>query len=390
MSISSNLSLPFLEAGQAQKHVTHNEALRLLDSVVQLAVVAVTASPPAEPEEGERHIVAPDATGAFDGHDLKIAAWQDGAWNFLVPRPGWRTWNADEEALLVWTGSAWSEISGGEGGEGDVIGPDGGVADGEVAVFDGATGKAIKKARGAIDYLGVGAPPDTTDTDTSNRLIVKASRVLFHARTEAETPGTGDIKLQISKEAEGDSASFFFSTNFSGRAEFGLVESDEFKLKVSEDGSAWLEAMTVDPATGAVEFPLGADLGTAKASAADFRANTADKVLVTEEVWSAAGLVALSDGATIAVDMATGFNFSVTLGGNRTLGAPSNTKVGQSGAIVVGASGSTRTLALNAAWKANAGLSFPVSIPTSDKAIIFYWVEDSTHIRITGLWTEAA
>jgi hypothetical protein len=216
----------------------------------------VSASPPSEPNDGERHIVDASASGAFTGHEDQVAAFQDGGWVFLTPRAGWRAWNVAEEELLVWTGAEWSGISAGGGsGEGDVEGPDGGVADSELALFDGTTGKVIKAGRGTISHLGVGAPPDATDTDTSNRLVVKASRAVFYAREDAETPGTGDIKIQVSKEAEGNSASFFFSTNFSGRAEFGLVEGDNFLLKVSPDGSAWLEALTVDPATGKVRLP---------------------------------------------------------------------------------------------------------------------------------------
>jgi hypothetical protein len=257
MPVTPNLSLPYLESGQAQKHVTLNESLRLLDALTQLAVVAVSASPPGEPEEGERHIVGASPTGAFSGHANTIAAYQDGGWIFLTPQPGWRAWNVAGEELLIWTGGEWTalESGGGGGGEGDVEGPDGGVADGEVALFDGTTGKAIKKGRGTVDYLGVGVAPDATTTDTSNRLVVRGSRMLFDAIPAAETPGSGDIKVQLSKEAEGNSASFFFSTSYSGRAEFGLVEGDSFALKVSPDGSAWTESLAVDRATGKVRLP---------------------------------------------------------------------------------------------------------------------------------------
>ena len=256
MPHTPNLSLPFIEAGQAQKHVTHNEALRLLDAVTQLAVLSVSAGPPAEPEEGERRIVGASPTGAFAGHESQIAAFQDGGWVFLAPQPGWRAWNVADEELLVWTGGEWDEISsGGGGGGGDVEGPEGGVAGGDVAVFDGTSGKAIRKDRGTISHLGVGAAADATDTDTSNRLVVRASRMNFYAIPDSETPGTGDIKIQVSKEAEGNSASFFFATSFSGRAEFGLVEGDDFMLKVSADGETWIESLVVDPATGRVRLP---------------------------------------------------------------------------------------------------------------------------------------
>jgi Protein of unknown function (DUF2793) len=80
-----NLNLPYIAAGQAQKHVTHNEAIRALDAVVQLSVLdRGLTSPPGSPVEGDRHIVAAGATGAWSTHDLEIAAWQDGAWAFYA------------------------------------------------------------------------------------------------------------------------------------------------------------------------------------------------------------------------------------------------------------------------------------------------------------------
>jgi len=65
MSESPNLNLPYLLAAQAQKHVTHNEALDRLDAIVQLSVLQSDLStPPALPEVGERYIVAAGAVGA--------------------------------------------------------------------------------------------------------------------------------------------------------------------------------------------------------------------------------------------------------------------------------------------------------------------------------------
>ena len=48
---------------------------------------------------------------------------------------------------------------------------------------------------------------------------------------------------------------------------------------------------------------------------------------------AAANITALSDGATITIDMATACHHSVTLGGNRTFAAPSNQVVGQSAGV---------------------------------------------------------
>lgn len=96
-------------------------------------------------------------------------------------------------------------------------------------------------------------------------------------------------------------------------------------------------------------------------------------------------IVALTDAATIALDMATFINGSVTLAGNRTLGAPTNTQAGRSGCIFItqDATGS-RTLAYNSVWQFNFGA--PPILSTAANAIdqLCYFVQDSTHILGTS------
>ena len=93
------MDLPFLEAAQAQKHVTHNEALRGLDAVVQLAVIDRDLStPPASPAEGDRYLVAAAGTGDWSGRDDDITIYQDGAWAFHSPQTGWLAWVSDEDS----------------------------------------------------------------------------------------------------------------------------------------------------------------------------------------------------------------------------------------------------------------------------------------------------
>ena len=216
-----NLGLPFLMAAQAQKHVTHNEALRALDALVHLAVIDRDATtPPGSPSDGNRYIVATGGAGAWEGHDLEIAAYQDGAWAFFAPRAGWRSWIGDEEVLVVWDGGAWSSVggSGGSGGDGD------------------------------FDTVGINATADST-----NRLAMAAPASLFnHA-------GNGH-QQKINKAAAGDTASQLYQTGFSGRAEVGLTGDDDFHFKVSPDGSAWNEAILIDKDTGEVSFPSGVDI----------------------------------------------------------------------------------------------------------------------------------
>ena len=121
-----------------------------------------------------------------------------------------------------------------------------------------------------------------------------------------------------------------------------------------------------------------------KATGAELRtATNDDKFLTPKSVADAAALVALTDAATIAVDLAGGTNFTVTLAGNRTLGAPSNAKPGMSGTILIkqDATGS-RTLAYNTAWKPFG--STPALSTSANAVDLLTWiVEDSSKVRFT-------
>lgn len=109
MSYTSNLSLPFLAAGQAQKHVTVNETLLRLDAIVQLAAISATISAePGAPEDGEIYLLPPGKTGTHWGAmaDGALAYWRDGAWEEIAPRAGWITHARDSAALLAFSDGA--------------------------------------------------------------------------------------------------------------------------------------------------------------------------------------------------------------------------------------------------------------------------------------------
>ncbi|SLN74530.1 DUF2793 domain-containing protein [Roseisalinus antarcticus] len=116
---TTKLLLPYILAAQAQKHVTHNEALRLLDGFVQMSVPDRDLTvPPAGASEGDRYIVAASATGEWADWDNDVAMFADGAW-FRLPRQiGWRAWVEDEDTLVVWNGSVWFDLAGVTGGDG--------------------------------------------------------------------------------------------------------------------------------------------------------------------------------------------------------------------------------------------------------------------------------
>ena len=92
-------------------------------------------------------------------------------------------------------------------------------------------------------------------------------------------------------------------------------------------------------------------------------------------------VVVLTDNATITPDFTTGNNFSVELGGNRTLANPSNLTAGQSGVIVVTQDGTgSRTLAFGSYWKFAGGTAPTLTTTASAVDVIAYYVESATRI----------
>ena len=192
MDETARLSLPFIMPGQALKHITHNDALNRLDALVQPVVEsAVLTEPPATPLSGEAWIIADAASGAWAGHANEIAAWQDGAWRYYDPATGWQVFDRARSALLIFSGLEWVPVA--------------------------ATGDGLAQ-------LGVNASPDGI-----NRLAVASEAVLFtHAGSSHQT--------KLNKAGSGDTASLLFQSNWSGRAEMGLMGDDHWRIKVSPDG----------------------------------------------------------------------------------------------------------------------------------------------------------
>ncbi len=211
------LSLPLILPAQAQKHVTHNEALVALDLIVQLSVLNRTlATAPALPAVGDRHIVAAGATGLWAGQAGRIALCAETGWQFTQPLPGWRAHVLSE---------------------------------GQTAVFDGLVWETPSEAPLTVPQLGVAATADAV-----NRLTVAApATLLSHA-------GAGH-QLKLNKAAAADTASLLFQTGFGGRAEMGTAGSDDFSVKVSATGSAWSTALAAAAATGEVTLPAPLHLG---------------------------------------------------------------------------------------------------------------------------------
>jgi hypothetical protein len=102
-------ALPFILPGQAQKELFHNEALVLVDAVLQAAVEeGPRAAPPSSPAAGQCWIVGAGATGAWSGRDGCLAVWSDGGWRFVAVPAGMSVWDKAASVPRQWDGAGWS------------------------------------------------------------------------------------------------------------------------------------------------------------------------------------------------------------------------------------------------------------------------------------------
>jgi hypothetical protein len=222
---SARLALPYLAAGQMQKHVTLNEALTRLDALVQATAVSRTvAVQPAAPADGDLHVLPAGAEGAawsaFGAGELARA--EAGVWTVVDAPEGALVFIADAGEFVVRRDGGWMRL-------GEVL-----------------------RELGPLDRLGVG-----TDADAGNPFAAKLNKALWTAR-EAASGGDGDLRLTLNKETASDVLSLLFQSGYGGRAELGLVGDDDLVLNVSSDGGAWRNAFSVDRATGRVTFSQGA------------------------------------------------------------------------------------------------------------------------------------
>lgn len=207
---TERLQLPFISSTQASPLISHNEALRRLDAIVQPVVETDgLSSPPSDAADGSCYIVGPDAVAQWQGAEGEIAAFLDGAWEFFTPGEGWQVYIRTEGVVRTFDGEAW------------ILPPL------------------------AADRLGINAAADAV-----NRLSVAASSTLLSHDGDSH-------RAVINKASTPDTASLIFQQAFSGRAEFGLLGDQSFRVKVSPDGNNWTDALSVNPTSGAVALPQG-------------------------------------------------------------------------------------------------------------------------------------
>jgi hypothetical protein len=214
MDITPNLTMPYILPSQAQKHVTHNDALRVIDTIVQLCILTRNlAIPPETANDGDRYLVADEAGGEWSSQDGKLAVMLDGAWYFHQPVAGWRLWVADENRLLIYNGSVWSDIF-----------------------------EHISQLQ-HMAMLGIGVAADAT-----NRFSVQSPAILLDRQTD-------HMRVKLNKETAADTVSLLYQSGYSSRVEAGLLGENNYTINVSADGINFTTAMQANHLDGSVILP---------------------------------------------------------------------------------------------------------------------------------------
>ena len=243
MTTTSHLGMTLVEQSQAQKEITVNQALTRVDAFLNNGAKSQsTSTPPGSPASGDLYIVGSSPTGAWTGQAGKLAYYDQG-WYFVVPNEGAVLWVNDEDVAYSYNGTSWI-----------------------------LTTQNLSK-------VGVNATADAT-----NRLSVASDAVLFNHN------GSG-VQVKLNKNATANTASFLYQTGFSGRAEFGTIGDDSFTLKVSSEGTIWLNALKVVVVTGRVAFKsIATDISAAGSNQAGATALT-KSINVVSTVSSGQGVL---------------------------------------------------------------------------------------------------
>ena len=176
MSDTPRFVMPLLDAAQAQKHVTVNEALSRADALASGRVERRDLSaPPASPADGDVFIIGAAAAGDWAGHDGALALHLNGGWEIVDPWEGASFWVAAERLRVTRDGGEWVEgrAAGSRGGAatlGRVIELDQQLSGASVAtpavipdkaVVLGVTGRVVETIEGASSWsLGVAGGED--------------------------------------------------------------------------------------------------------------------------------------------------------------------------------------------------------------------------------------
>lgn len=233
-------------------------------------------------------------------------------------------YSTDTQILERSNSSAWESYSA-VASSGDVTGPASSL-DQAIVLFDGTTGKVLKDSAVLVSSLAPKASPALTGTPT--------------APTAA--PGTNTTQIATTAFVAAATAAFGDVVGPGSAVNNGIALFDGTTGKLIKDSTTLLSAL----ATLASPTFTGTPAAPTAAAGTNTTQIATTAFVIAERL--AARVVALVDGATVAIDVAARADrYKLTAGGDRTLSAPTNPTDGQNIVIEHNASGANRTLTLD-------------------------------------------
>lgn len=173
-------------------------------------------------------------------------------------------------------------------------------------------------------------------------------------------------------------------TNLKNTADAAAVATTALTAGAGLTGGGDLSTgRTFDVGAGTGIVANANDVAVDKASDANVRSSASNKVLTTDLVESASAPVALTDGANIALDWDSGINFTVTLGGNRTLSNPTNGQVGTWRRVQVTQDGTgSRTLALDTQYVTVGDAALTLTTAASSVDVLMIYCRSTTVFEV--------
>jgi hypothetical protein len=107
MANTPNCNLPEISVGQSAKETTHNEALWIIDGLLQRGAADIANTPGSSISNGDVYIVGTSAASSFASQSSTVAIYIASTWQFFTASEGWRLWVNDVDRYYRYTGSAW-------------------------------------------------------------------------------------------------------------------------------------------------------------------------------------------------------------------------------------------------------------------------------------------